>query len=311
MNINSSHLIRVFACAYILTGVIGCAVMDKDLPAWSAYVSPDDGAGIKLSHSVSGQGSPVLLIHGFGASSYSWRYVVEPLSRNHQVITLDLKGFGNSPKPRDDMYSVYDQARLVRNFIVDQNFKDLIIVGHSFGGGVALVTSVYLEASHPGLIKKLVLIDNVAYVQELPAFVEILATPILGSMAVNLLSNKTQVKILLKEVYFDDELIPQKAIDHYAENLAQDNAKYAIVTGARQLIPEDLDQFSQNYGRLKIPTLVIWGREDGMLPLEIGERLHADLPNSELVILDNVGHAAQEENPALILPSLEKFLAAD
>ena len=311
MNNYCSYLTKVFACAYLLISVIGCAVMDKDLPGWSSYGSPDAGTGIELSHSISGQGSPVLLIHGFGASSFSWNHVIEPLASNHQVITLDLKGFGNSPKPRDDMYSVYDQARLVRNFIVDKNLKDLSIVGHSFGGGVALVTSVYLEASHPGLINKLVLIDNVAYPQELPAFAKILATPILGPMVVNLLPDKTQVKILLKEVYFDDALIPQKAIDHYAENLAQDNAKYAIVTGARQLIPEDLDQFSQNYGRLKIPTLVIWGREDEMLPLAIGERLNAELPNSELVVLDNVGHAAQEENPALILPLLENFLNSD
>ena len=290
---------------------MGCAVMDKDLPEWSAYGSPDAGAGITLSHSISGQGSPVLLIHGYGASSYSWRYVIEPLSRNHQVITLDLKGFGNSPKPRDDMYSVYDQARLVRNFIVDQNLKDLTIIGHSFGGGVALVTSVYLEASHPGLIDKLVLIDNVAYPQKLPASVKILATPVLGPLAVHLLPNSTQVKILLKEVYFDDALIPQEAINHYAENLAKPNAKYAILTSARQLIPRDLDQFSLNYARLKIPTLVIWSREDEMLPLEIGQRLHAELPNSELVILDNVGHAAQEENPALILPLLQNFLDTD
>jgi pimeloyl-ACP methyl ester carboxylesterase len=285
--------------------------MDKDLPEWSAYGSPDAGAGISLSHSISGQGSPVLLIHGFGASSYSWRYVIEPLSRNHQVITLDLKGFGNSPKPRDDRYSVYDQARLVRNFIVDQNLKDLTIIGHSFGGGVALVTSVYLEASHPGLINKLVLIDNVAYPQKLPASVKILATPVLGPLAVYLLPDTTQVKILLEEVYFDDALIPQSAINHYAEDLAKPNAKYAILTSARQLIPRDLDQFSQNYARLKIPTLVIWSREDEMLPLEIGQRLHAELPNSELVILDNVGHAAQEENPALILPLLENFLDTD
>jgi len=286
----------------------GCAVMDKDIPGWSQYRNPDEINELQLTSSSSGEGIPVLLIHGFGASSYSWRHIIEPLAQKYRVITIDLKGFGESPKPRDDLYSVYEQARLVRNFILENNLKNVHIIGHSYGGGVALVTSVYLSASHPNLQSSLVLIDSIAYPQDLPDFVKVLATPILGPLVIYAIPNTTQVKSLLEKVYFNDALIPQSAIDHYAGNLSKPNAKYATLTTARQMLPTDLQQFSDNYANLTIPTLIIWSRDDEIVPLTIGERLHEDLPNSKMVVLNNVGHAIQEEKPSLLLPYLQQFL---
>ncbi|MXS85949.1 alpha/beta fold hydrolase [Nitrosomonas sp. HPC101] len=285
--------------------------MNKNIPGWAQYRNPDQGHAFQLTHRSVGAGDPVLLIHGFGASSYSWRYVIEPLAQQYRVITLDLKGFGDSPKPRDDAYSVYEQARLVRNFILENNLKRLHIVGHSYGGGVALVTSIYLSASHPGLQKSLVLIDSMAYPQALPDFIKILATPVLGPLVTYGLPDAFQVKNLLQKVYFDDALIPQDAIDHYATDLGKPGAKYALLATARQILPPDLQQFVKNYARLAVPTLIVWGKEDEIVPLAIGKRLHDTLPNSELVILDAVGHAVQEEKPSLLLPYLLHFLAIE
>ncbi len=289
----------------------GCAVMDKNIPGWAQYRTSDQSHELRLASSSTGTGEPVLLIHGFGASSYSWRHIIEPLAQKYQVITIDLKGFGDSPKPRDEAYSVYEQARLVRNFILENDLKNLHIVGHSYGGGVALAVSIYLAASHPDVQKSLVLMDNIAYPQELPEFVKVLATPVLGPLLIHTLPDTLQVKALLKKVYFDDELIPQSAIDHYAANLAKPNAKYATLTTARQILPADLQEFSNNYANLKIPTLIVWSREDEIVPVAIGQRLHEDLPNSKLVVLSDVGHAVQEEKPALLLPHLRSFLEAE
>lgn len=292
----------------VILSLSGCAVMDKNIPDWSDYRNPDKVNELQLTSSSIGEGNPVLLIHGFGASSYSWRHIIAPLARKYRVITIDLKGFGESPKPRDDLYSVYEQARLVRNFILENNLQNIHIIGHSYGGGVALVTSVYLAASHPNLQNSLILIDSIAYPQELPDFVEVLATPVLGPLMIYTIPNTIQVKSLLKKVYFNDALIPQSAIDHYAGNLGKSNAKYATLTTARQMLPTDLQQFSGNYANLTIPTLIVWSKEDEIVPLAIGERLHADLPNSQLVVLDDVGHAVQEEKPSLLLPYLQQFL---
>ena len=299
----------VFACFAAILSLSGCAVMDKNTPAWSQYRTPDQTHELRLASSSTGTGDPVLLIHGFGASSYSWRHIVAPLAEKYRVITIDLKGFGDSPKPQDDHYSVYEQARLVRNFIVENDLKNLHIVGHSYGGGVALAVSIYLAASHPDVQKSLVLMDNIAYPQELPGFVKVLATPILGPLLIHTLPNSFQVKDLLKKVYFNDDLIPQSAIDHYAANLAKPNAKYATLATARQILPPDLQEFSNNYANLTIPTLIIWSQEDEIVPLAVGQRLHEHLPNSRFVVLSDVGHAVQEEKPALLLPHLQHFLA--
>ncbi|PXW81716.1 pimeloyl-ACP methyl ester carboxylesterase [Nitrosomonas sp. Nm84] len=300
-----------FVFLFVIFSLSGCAVMDKNIPGWSQYRNPDHENKLQLASSSTGKGDPVLLIHGFGASSYSWRHIIEPLARKYRVITVDLKGFGESPKPRDDLYSVYEQAKLVRNFILENDLHNLHIVGHSYGGGVALVTSIYLSTSHPHLQKSLVLIDSIAYPQDLPDFIEILATPILGPLVIYATPNTLQVKSLLKKVYFNDALIPQNAIDHYAGNLDKPNAKYATLTSARQMLPTDLQQFSDNYANLTIPTLIIWSRNDEIIPLAIGERLHKNLPNSRLVVLSDVGHAVQEEKPSLILPHLQQFLDAE
>lgn len=308
---NSSIVVFVFVFLFVILSLSGCAVMDKDIPGWSQYRSPDKTSELQLASKSIGKGEPVLLIHGFGASSYSWRYIVEPLAQKYRVITIDLKGFGDSPKPRDDAYSVYEQASLVRNFILENDLKNLHIVGHSYGGGVALATSIYLSLSHPNLQRSLVLIDSIAYPQELPGFVKMLATPVLGPLMIYAIPNSIQVKSLLKKVYFNDALIPQYAIDHYADNLSKPNAKYATLTSARQMLPADLQQFSENYARLTLPTLIIWSRDDEIVPLEIGKRLHTNLPNSELVIFNDVGHAVQEEKPSQVLPYLQQFLNAE
>lgn len=305
-----NHYLPKLALLLAVLTFSGCAVMDKNIPGWTQYRIPDKTNELELASSSTGAGEPVLLIHGFGASSYSWRHIVEPLAQKNRVITIDLKGFGDSPKPRDDAYSVYDQARLIRNSILENDLQNLHIIGHSYGGGVALAVSIYLADSNPGLQKSLVLIDSVAYPQELPGFVKILATPILGPLVTYVVPDTLQVKNLLQKVYFNDDLIPQEAIDHYASNLGKPNAKYALLTSVRQMLPTDLQQFSENYASLTIPTLIIWSREDEIVPLEVGKRLHENLPNSKLVIMSDVGHAVQEEKPSLLLPHLRNFLEA-
>ncbi|MCE7915540.1 MAG: alpha/beta hydrolase [Nitrosomonas sp. PRO4] len=286
----------------------GCAVLDKNVPNWTQFRNPDKTHELQLAFHSAGTGDPVMLIHGFGASSYSWRHIIEPLAQKNRVIAIDLKGFGDSPKPRDDAYSVYEQARLIRNFILKNDLKNLHIIGHSYGGGVALAASIYLAESNPGLQKSLVLIDSIAYPQELPGFVKILATPVLGPLVTYALPNTLQVKNLLQKVYFNDDLIPQEAVDHYAANLAKPDAKYALLTTVRQILPDDLQAFSDNYASLTIPSLIIWSREDEIVPLAVGKRLHENLPNSKLVIMSGVGHAVQEEKPSLLLPHLRHFL---
>jgi pimeloyl-ACP methyl ester carboxylesterase len=306
---NRSSCWGTVALIVITHALGGCAVMDRSIPAWNEYEQGRiTNPAIVLQATTYGSGSPVLLIHGFGASSYSWRKLVEPLSQQYQVITLDLKGSGASPKPRDDQYSVYEQARLVRDFINANQLHDLQIVGHSFGGAVAIATSLLLKRSDPDIQTSLVLVDSMAYPQKLPYFINVLATPVLGPLAIHLVPDRMQVRQLLDLVYYNDALIKDESIDNYTAMLGQPDTKYALLQTARQIQPPDLQIFAAQYRTLTLPTLIVWSRDDTIVPLSVGERLDEEIPNSRLQVFSGVGHAVQEEAPQLLLPVLEDFL---
>lgn len=285
----------------------GCAAFDKDTPAWDSHLVANTEK-IELAYQVKGEGEPIVLVHGFGASHYSWRYVIDDLARNHRVYALDLKGFGDSIKPRDNRYSIYDQANLVRNFILHHRLENVTLIGHSYGGAVSLASALYLQQTPGYQPKRLVLIDSIAYKQKLPLFIEILATPLLGPASLEILPNKLQVKVLLQEVYYDDKLITAEAINHYAANLAKDNAKYALIITAKQILPQDLTYFNQQFTRLTLPTLIIASVDDSIVPLAVANKLHQALTRSQLILVKGVGHAIQEEQPQTLLVLLRKFL---
>src|SRR5262249_21644474 len=106
-----------------------------------ARLGPPD-APVKLYTVERGEGAPVLLIHGFGTNSFTWRHVAPDLARDHKVIAVDLKGFGRSDKPFDERYAASDQAELLTQLILDRDLHNLTIVGHSHGGGIALLLAL-------------------------------------------------------------------------------------------------------------------------------------------------------------------------
>lgn len=200
-------------------------------------------------------------------------------------------------------------TRLVYQFITEHDLKNLTLVGHSWGGGVALVTSLYLAETSPKRQKRLILIDSIAYPQEPPSFIKVLATPILGPLFVSLVPEKVQVNSVLEMVYYHDEAIPEDAVRVYAEHLKKPDAKQAVLQTARQVIPSDIEGLSQKYSQIATPTLILWGEEDELVPLSVGQRLHIAILDSKLVVFENIGHAPQEEYPAGVLSAVGAFLA--
>lgn len=288
-----------------------CAVLDRNIPGYASLapgVAVD--SSLLLHHESYGQGKPVVLIHGLGISSYTWRHLTAPLSRRHRVITLDLKGHGTSPKPDDGMYSLYEQARLVSRFIIDHDLRNVTLVGHSYGGGVALASAVYLNRTHPDRLERLVLIDSIAYEQRLPTFVRLLATPILGPLVTELVPETRQMRSIMELTYYDDRLIEDETVEQYAQSLRSPGAKSALLSTARQILPPDIEAFAQLYRGLGVDTLILWGKEDEIVPLSIGQRLAFDLPNTTFEVLAETGHAPQEERPEETLRLIEGFLPA-
>jgi len=264
--------------------------------------------GGDLHFETHGSGPPILMVHGFGASLYTWKYLVPAFSTTNKLILIDMKGFGDSPKPKDKLYRAQDQADLVHQFIVEHDLRGFTLVGHSLGGGVALLVSLMLVKENSDRLARLVLFDNAAYRQKLPAFINILRIPIIGWIAFSLPSHKQKARMILKKCYFDDTKITPDQVAAYAKPLSSDGGGYALLRTAKMVIPENFDEITSQYNRITVPTLIMWGRNDEVVPLEIGQRLHEAIANSELTLIDDCGHIPQEEKPAETIEILRSFL---
>ena len=281
---------------------VGCST--KIPNTWNERVEKAPISDIKLHVNTKGEGAALILMHGFGSSSYSFHYLVEPLSKKFRVYNLDLKGFGDSPKPKDYRYSVYDQAILVSKFIKDNSLKDVTLIGHSYGGGVALSLALIDQSN----IKKMVLIDPAAYKQYIPSLIRRIKTPIIGPAVFYLLPPSYEVKESYRYAFYDKQKIEQSTIDIMANNLKKDNAKQVYIYAIDDLIPEDIDEVSKRYGQIKIPTLLIWGEKDVVIRKSKGYKLQNDLQNAQLKIIKNCGHIPHEERPKEVLKYLLEFL---
>ena len=255
-----------------------------------------------------GRGDPVLCLHGLGASTHSWREFRQPVSQNHKLILLDFKGFGASPKPKDKHYAITEHAEMAYEFIKELDLWNLTLVGNSFGGAVSLLVSIKLCAENPRRLRKLILIDSGGYNQKLPLHLKLLRTPGLGWLILHLLPAKISALLVLKNSYYDDKKITQEQIDVYARPIAAPGGRHALLETAKQVIPADPDKLIAKYPTINVPTLIIWGKQDEIIPLEIGEKLDRDLPNSRLVTIDKSGHVPQEETPKAVLPLVLEFL---
>ncbi len=265
-------------------------------------------APVSLHYEESGSGSPLVLLHGIGSSNYTWRHIAPALSRNHRVYQVDLKGFGRSEKPFDQAYGARDQAELIAEFIISRNLRNVTLVGHSFGGGIALMLALENKGRMKDRISRLVLLDSVAYHQNLPIFFRLLRMPLLSQVNVRAVPPVTMARAGLNIAYFDDSKITRQDVLAYAEPLRSAGAKHAIIQTARQLVPNDLHDLSSRYGEIKLPALIIWCEHDRVVPLEIGAKLARALPDATYRVFPNCGHLPQEELPAETLAEIRSFL---
>jgi pimeloyl-ACP methyl ester carboxylesterase len=262
----------------------------------------------ELYYETYGAGDPIVFLHGLGASLYTWRNMKAPLEGNNKLFLIDLKGFGLSPKPRDNRYSIDVQAGLIYEFILEHDLKNLTVVGNSYGGAVSLWLSIRLCAEDPNRLQKLVLIDSAGYDESIPWYVKLLRTPLLGWLAVHLLPNRCLAKTVLKESYYNDKLITDAQVAAYATPLGMTNGKYALLKTAKQALPKDIDKVIAKYPTISVPTLIIWGDKDKVIPIRIGQKLDAAIPCSKLTTIPDTGHVPQEETPDPTIALIKDFL---
>ena len=303
-------------CMIVFASAALCGCASHNLASWrngvheikKKKVTVD---GIEISYEEYGHGEVILFVHGFGASSHSWRRVATDLANNGwRCVSVDLMGFGCSAKPRNASYTLERQAELLRLFADVLQTPSVHLVGHSYGGGVCLVLlSELMHQSQPHLeIRSLTLVDTVCYPQEFPSFIKILRIPLINWMSLNLVPAKTSSRSILELCYYSHSKITEEAILEYASGLSTPEGHDALVATARNIMPDDMARLLESYRRIRIPALIIWGDHDRIIPLEFGKRLSKEIPRASLTVFSKCGHVPQEEFPEETARNISSFL---
>jgi pimeloyl-ACP methyl ester carboxylesterase len=253
-----------------------------------------------------GQGPPLLLLHGLGASTFTWRHIVPALARSNRVIALDLKGFGRSDKPFDERYSAADQAALVAAFIRQRGLKGVTLVGHSFGGTVVLQTALDLDGEQ---VARLVVIDAPALEQDFGDGAELLRASGLPQVAMTVTPPEAMARLLLRYVSRPGRDIPEGDIRGYAAPFHDLASRHAFIATAQAILDANGPRMGARYSAIRQPTLLIWCRRDRIVPLATGRRLAHRLSNARLEVLKQCNHLPQDEVPDALVARMRAFLA--
>jgi pimeloyl-ACP methyl ester carboxylesterase len=260
--------------------------------------------GSQLVHvEQAGQGEPVVLLHGFGASTYSWRKVIPAISAKRRVLAIDLNGFGYTERPKDlASYTREGQAALILGVMDALGIDRAHIVGHSYGGGLSL----FLASTHPERFRTLVLVDSSA-----PTYPDDRRSRLASSRPFANLFLRTvalrpaMVRRSLKASVFDDSLITPELVQAYLDRVRIEGAEDAFYG---LTVPRRVPGLRVVLDQIRVPTLAVWGAEDHLISLDTGRRSVARIPGSELVVIENCGHLPMEEKPEELLGALLPFL---
>jgi pimeloyl-ACP methyl ester carboxylesterase len=270
-----------------------------------------DGVSVNFQAELkSNRSRTVVLIHGFGGSLETWHDIYPGLSAEFSTVRLDLRGSGFTSKPHDQKYSPNDQAEFLIHFLEKLGVGHVVLVGHSLGGEIALVTYLRLK-DHPQkvAIDGLVLLDSAGYVQKQPAFVTATKNPISHFLMSYGIPPKLRAKLMLEALFADNARATPDRICRYAYLMDMREARYPMEQTAKLIEPPDAKSNELRFKDIDIPTLILWGAEDPGLPVENAHRFHSDIKKSKLVILENTGHVPQEERPQEVLQHLKTFLS--
>ena len=261
-------------------------------------------AGLKTHLLRAGAGEPVILLHGLGASSYSWRFAFEELARRYEVFAPDLPGFGRTDKPRDFDYSIAGLHRWVLAFMDRLGLQKARFAGNSMGGVITLWTA--MDAGHR--VERMALLGTPAYPENRPKLLWPLGWPLLGRVLERALG-ETALRYVARTTFVDQTKVTEELIAEYLAPLKTAAGRRAVAEFVRRAIPPDFQARIASYATLRHPALVLAGDSDRMVDRRGAERLSRDLPRARLVYLERCGHAPQEDAPDRVIPLLRDFFA--
>ncbi len=247
-----------------------------------------------------GTGPPLLLLHGFAASLHAWDGWTAQLAGSFRVLRLDLPGFGLTGPFHDRRYATERYLELLDAFLDALGVERCSIAGNSMGGNIAWRYAL----ERPERVEKLVLIDaGGALPRSGGGVLDITRMPVIKQ-----LSTKVTPRFLFehatRDAYGDDSLVTPELVDRYYQ--------LALLAGNRQALVDRMAAMGparpEAIRGVRQPTLVMWGAEDTWITAQAAHRFHRELPRSELLIYDGVGHLPMEEVPERSAADARAFL---
>jgi pimeloyl-ACP methyl ester carboxylesterase len=282
------------------------ALADQD----SLFTNMD---GIQLHYKKKGNGSPaIILLHGFGASVFSWREVMDPLAEIGTVYAYDRPGFGLTERPIEgewqglNPYSQEGQVKMLADFMDSQGIENAILVGNSVGGTIATAFSL----KYPDRVQALVEVGAAIYPNGegmIPSWAGfLLNTPQAERIGPWFMrSIRNWGPDLIKTAWHDPKRIPEAVISGYQVPLMVDRWDRGLFEILRGRGAVDL---SSNLMGIQVPVLVITGDDDRIVPSNLSVKLASEIPGAELKVLPNCGHVPQEECPQAFLDSIIPYI---
>ena len=310
----------VLALVLIAAGVIIAAWLRFDIPRAdlmarygspaSQYLELRSGAVAHLRDEGNPNGEVIVLVHGSNASLHTWEPWVENLGDTYRIISSDMPAHGLTGATPDADYSVTGMAAFTREAVRKLGVETFTIAGNSMGGAVALNYAV----AYPEDLTGLILVCSSGIAREMTEIAEgdaarsfsLVNMPVV-STALRWLTPRFIFEDGLRGVFIDQSIVTDEMVDRYIELNVMEGTREA--TRKRFSTPR-VNVAPETVRALDVPTLVMWGDKDPLIPVSVGRRFHDLLPTSTLVIYENVGHIPMEEVAEVSANDVRSFMAA-
>ncbi|GCF06502.1 alpha/beta fold hydrolase [Dictyobacter arantiisoli] len=257
-----------------------------------------------------GTDGAIVLLHDIPAGAFAWEKIMGQLTGlKRAVYAFDLLGFGQSERPWPADTSIWGQADVLTYLIQDLHLTNIVLVGHGLGGGIAQVLATRLLRQQTGA---LVLVDSIAY---LHTFAENWPLTEMEKRRDFDAPQNTSLEDLITDLR---NTLPQATtnpkgfadvIQDYVEPWNNEHGKELLFQQVRNLVPYYLNAVASDLHGIGKPILLIWGDKDEQTPLKDGERLHREIPNSQLVVVPNAGHLSLFDAPDAVAKALVDFVS--
>jgi pimeloyl-ACP methyl ester carboxylesterase len=256
------------------------------------------------------EGTTVVLVHGIGASVEDWVFNIHALAEHHRVYAIDLVGFGHSDKPPVEYTASYE-AQFVKDFMEAQNIDQANLIGHSMGGGIAL----QFVTQFPHKVQKLVLVSSAGLGKELYLPFRLCTLPLLGEWLTR--PSRKGTAQLINDAVYDPALVTDDWVEQGYQLAVQPGAQGPILSALRSgcnlrgMRDDVVREVADNLPNITAPTLIIWGQQDGLVPVAYAQAAAQGIPNSRLHIFDRCGHIPQREHADEFNALVLNFLAGE